>query len=137
VTDDDVAKVIHICLQENSPAALRDAALICLIQECKLDGKEIEQLQYQNLERDRQQVWCPLPKRNCQLSVSASKVIERWLAVRGDGAGPLLSTLQAAGNLSGRPLRKTTADVAIRRRGKQAGLMNLTATALRNANSWP
>jgi integrase len=136
VSDHDVALVIRGCLRENSPLALRDATLICLSRECKLDGWEMAQLDYENLDTGIYTLLCPLLERTCQLSLPSRKVIERWLAVRGDNAGPLLSTLNSAGVLSFRRLRKTTVDEAIRRRGKQAGLRNFTASALRNANFW-
>ena len=134
VTDDDVRKVILSCLNENSPLALRDATLICLSRECKLDVTEIAQLDYENLNPGGHQLWCPSLRRTCHLSLPARKVIKRWLAVRGDGAGPLLSTLNTAGILS-RRLGKVTATEVVRRRGREAGLSTFTAVALRNANA--
>lgn len=115
---------------DDSPAGRRDAALIALLYSTGCRRAEITGLALADYDpaarslrvrgkRDKQRL--------VYLTTEAIALLERWLAARGEGPGPLFSPFTRSGGLRPRPLSgQGVADILARRLG-EAGAPRRTA----------
>ncbi|WP_084965317.1 tyrosine-type recombinase/integrase [Thermoactinospora rubra] len=115
---------------EESPAGVRDAALIAVLYSTGCRRSEIAGLRladYDPAARSLRVRGKRDKERLVYLTAEAVGLVERWLAVRGEHPGPLFGPFTKAGTLRPRPLSgQGIADILTRRLG-QAGAPRRTA----------
>ena len=108
------------CASDNSPAGIRDAAMIALLYSCGLRRAEIAALDLDHLETETGKLLID-GKRNKQrtaYSISGTQeALADWLTIRGDEPGPLFWPIGKGGKLRNRRL-STQAVYNILKRGQ-------------------
>ncbi|MFB9207366.1 tyrosine-type recombinase/integrase [Nonomuraea spiralis] len=101
IPDEVIGALLAACLADETPAGARDAALIAVLDSCGLRRAEAANLamdDYGALTAGMLRVVGKGNKeRHLPLSSFTTSLLERWLAVRGDGAGALFPRLERNG----------------------------------------
>lgn len=115
---------------DDSPAGVRDAALIAALYSTGCRRAEIAGLamaDYDPAARSLRVRGKRDKERMVYLTTAAIGLLERWLAVRGGGPGPLFSPISKAARVLSRPLSGQAVSDIIARRLGEAGAAKKTA----------
>ncbi len=135
LSEAEVNTLLIICQQENSPAGCRDAALLGLLVGSGLRRAEVVALQVQDYEVTANRLCVRAGKGNkdrlVYVAPGADVWLERWLAVRGRGAGSLLCPVNRWGQVVKRSLTEQAVLHILTKRGQQAGIAAFSPHDLR------
>jgi len=131
----ELGLLFKACLNDSSPAGRRDAAMLAIFYGTGMRRAELAGLDRTDLDLGEGSVLVRNGKRRkqrtCYLSPEASKVVEAWLQVRGEEAGPLFCPIRQTGEISLTRLGGESVAYILRRRQEQAGSATFTPHDLR------
>ena len=130
----EIYSLMHQCASDNSPAGVRDAALIALLYSCGLRRAEIVALDREQVETETGKLLIQ-GKRNKQrtaYSISgAQEALLDWLAIRGNEPGPLFWPIGKGGKLRNRRLSTQAVYNILQKRAKLAQVKRFSPHDLR------
>lgn len=144
-TPAEVAAMLDACARDDRPAGARDGAVLGLMAYMALRTVEVERADLADLgtARGRRVLWihgkgaadAPTPG---VVTDACWRVLARWLDVRGDAPGPLITTLDGPKGPAGGRLARRTIRAIIDGRKADAGILpdagrRVTAHSLRHA----
>jgi integrase len=135
----ELAAMLRACLEENTPAATRDAAIVAMGYAGGLRRAEMANLQLEHLEDDGETISLRVQgKRNKErlvyLDNGAAAAIRDWLIYRGGAPGPLFYSGRRGGHLNpGQGMTPQAIRDVIHRRAEQAGVVKVTPHDLRRS----
>ena len=125
----EIAAMVDICRQDQTPKGARDAAIIGLLYACGLRRSEVVGLNLGDYDRETGRLRV-LGKRNKERAVhlvnGASAALGDWLRVRGSEAGPLFWPVHKGGDLVRRRLSHQSIYDILRARAREAGVKDLS-----------
>ncbi len=133
-TGGELAALLAACARDSSPAGVRDGALLALLYGAGLRRAELAALGRGD--------WLPdgallrvLGKgdkeREVPLPPGAVLALADWLALRGDGEGPLFCPINKGGRLDGRRMTEQAVYGILQKRATEAGVDDLSPHDLR------
>lgn len=134
LTAGEISALLEACCEDLSPAGARDAAMIALLRVAGLRRAELCGLELGDYHGEDGSLLVK-GKRNKQRAVyiadGAAEALSDWLLVRGDGPGPLFCPINKGGKLSLRRMYPEAVFNMLRKRGRQAGVKDLSPHDLR------
>lgn len=130
----EIGVLLMTCGQDNSPAGVRDAALIAVLYGAGLRRAEIVELNLADYVPDKGKLVVRgkgQKERIAWLNDRANAALNEWLAVRGDEDGPLFWHVNKADKLVNRRLTTQAIFHILRKRGDEAGLRDFSPHDLR------
>lgn len=128
----EVSNLLTTCVADPSPSGLRDAALIAVAVVTGARRAELASLQMTQLieKTDGMMTFRVIGKRNKErflyIGGNACRMLENWLALRGDEAGAVFCAINKGGRMfPSKTVSPTALDKTLRKRGKQAFLMDV------------
>ncbi|MCS7030063.1 MAG: tyrosine-type recombinase/integrase [Gloeomargarita sp. SKYG116] len=135
VSDAEINAILTLCQQENSPAGYRDAALFALLVGSGVRRAEVVALELSDYEPATHRLHVRAGKGNkdrwVYLAPGAEVWLQRWLAVRGREAGPLLCPVNRWGQVIVRRMTDQAVLHILSKRAHQAGLAAFSPHDLR------
>jgi integrase len=131
--------LLELCRDASDATAPRDCAVISLLLLAGLRRREVVELQCGDFDEadGRIEVRPRRAGRRCVLLEGDARVdLERWLAQRGSGGGPLFLAYNASGAPVPRGIAASTVNRVLARRSAEAGLDGLTPSLLRGRFLW-
>ncbi len=129
ITAGELRALFGVCTATDSPAGRRDAALLGLLYGAGLRRAEVAALNLDRFDAEPGVVRV-LGKGNKERSVPLPKgtkvAVLRWLEVRGDAPGPLLTRVKKGGKVELVGLTPQAVWKRVQRRATQAGITNVT-----------
>lgn len=128
----ELGALLGACHRDATPAGVRDAALIATAYAGGLRRAELAGLRREGLREEEEQITVRLVgKRNKErlvyLDGGAAVLLRRWLAVRGEGEGPLFWRARKGGRVQrGSGLSPQAVGYIVRRRAIEAGVEHVT-----------
>jgi integrase len=122
--------------QDSSPRALRDLAVLALLYGGGLRRAELSALSFSDVMEATLRV-CGKGRqyRLVFLPREAAEFLSRWIAVRGQQAGPLFVRIYRSGRFTSQPLSTEAVARIVRKRAVEAGVGILTPHDLRRATA--
>ncbi|MBL1136468.1 MAG: tyrosine-type recombinase/integrase [Chloroflexi bacterium] len=130
----EIGVLLMTCGQDNSPAGVRDAALIAVLYGAGLRRAEIVELNLADYVPDTGKLVVQgkgQKERIAWLNDRANAALSEWLTVRGDEDGPLFWHINKADKLVNRRLTTQAIFHILRKRGDEAGLRDFSPHDLR------
>lgn len=122
---DEIAALMRVCLADTSSQGIRDAALIAILRAGGLRRAESVNLDLQDFNSNgalKVREGKGGKHRTVYLPSSGVAIVESWLTVRGNVAGPLLCPIRKGGTLEIRRMTPQAVLVILRKRAKEAGI---------------
>lgn len=123
------------CKADESPTGPRDAALIAVLYGSGLRRSEAVALDVTSYNREEGSLTVRAGKGNkdrvCYTASGQSRLIDVWLQVRGEQAGPLFCAIAKGGKIKERRLTDRAVLYIVQRRAKQAGVEHFSPHDLR------
>lgn len=133
----EMAALVRVCAEDNSPIGIRDAALIAVLYGAGLRRSEIVKLELTDYEADERSVKVRGGKggkdRLCYIEQGAVTYLTDWLNIRGDDPGALFQPLNKGQKIERRYMNPQAVLAILRKRGKQAGLKSFSPHDLRRS----
>ncbi len=121
----ELAALINVCYQDDSPIGFRDAALIAVLYAGGLRRSEIIKLEVANYDAETGALTIIGGKggkdRVCYLG-TGSDALADWLNLRGSSAGPLFYPIRRGGHIERHRLTEQSILFILKKRGDQAGV---------------
>lgn len=131
----ETARFLEACSTDTTPAGIRDAAIFSVFYCGGLRGRELINLDLDDLKPRSGELRIHgkgRKKRDIVLSVSAVKSIRTWIKLRGREAGPLFVPLTPAGKLRlDRRMTYQAVSASLKRRAAGAGIADFSPHDLR------
>ena len=135
LTIDEIGALMAVCSSEEGASAVRDAALIAILRGGGLRRTEVVQLKLSDFNPKIGALEVCQGKggknRMVYLPEVAITLVEKWLEVRGNKAGPLLCPVRKGGGVALRFMHPDAVLKIVRRRGSQAGIDSFSPHDLR------
>ena len=126
----EIVALLQVCAADTSPAGVRDAALIAVLQSTGGRRAEIASARREDYEpgsRTLRIIGKRNKERDLDLHEQAAVYLGRWLARLGRGSGPLFCPIDRWGNVKNAPLTPAAIGQIINRRRFEAELPALSA----------
>jgi integrase/recombinase XerD len=139
LTSTELEGLFEACRSDDSPAGVRDAALLAVLYGAGVRRAEAVAFTLADLDRDTGELRVRAGKgrkdRTTYLPEGALEAVGAWLGVRGDDPGPLLLRISKAGNVSAGVQHLTGQAVLeiLRKRALQAGVERFSPHDLRRS----
>lgn len=117
----DARALLAACERDSTPRGARDGALIALIWALKGGPSKIVRLP---LDRDVIRLVSGENHEGLQ------PALDRWLRLRGNFPGPILLSIHRQGRIRPAPMTRLSVTAALRQRGREAGIGELTPSSL-------
>jgi site-specific recombinase XerD len=131
----EIAALMRMCADDLTPAGARDAALLALLRGTGMRRSEVVILDLANYDAVMGALTICDGKgcneRVIYLPVGARKVLDEWIGVRGDSAGPLFYGLVRGGGLVVRRLAAQAVAIVCATRAAEAGVTPFTPHDMR------
>lgn len=134
VAHDEIAKVLHVCLADESPAGIRDAAIITLMHSTGCRRAEIagaRRSSYDPARRTLQIIGKGNKQRTVFLHACAGEWMNAWLAHVPLGPGPLFCPIHWSGKLQPRHMTPPAVEGILTKRCREAGVAEFNPHDLR------
>lgn len=138
VTDDEYARIIAHCKQDDSPRGLRDLALYGVAAYAGLRASEFAALVIDDYDREGKRLRVPQIKTKVSeedvwnpLEEPVLGYLDRWLVVRGMGKGALFSRLERGGMGLVQPLAPESVSEVMKWRARELDIEGVTCHAMR------
>jgi len=131
--------LLELCRDASDATARRDCAVISLMLLAGLRRQEVVELRrgdYDDVDGRVEVKTRRGGRRSVLLEGDCRSDLERWLADRGSGGGPLILAYNASGAPVPRGIAGSTANRILARRCAEAGIEGLTPTLLRGRFVW-
>jgi site-specific recombinase XerD len=123
------------CRADKLPTGARDAALIAVLYGSGLRRSEAVALDVASYNKDEGSLTVRAGKGNkdrvCYTASGQSRLIDAWLGLRGEHAGPLFCAIAKGGKIKARRLTDRAVLYIVQRRAKQAGVEHFSPHDLR------
>lgn len=136
LADGEISALVSACLNDDSAAGVRDAAIIGMLYSCGMRRSEPVGLKLADYDRDSGQLKIIGGKgrkdRTVYVTGGAKAALDDWLMVRGDVPGPLFSPVNKAGKVGhdcdGAPCPMTAQAVynMLKKRAHEAGVKDFS-----------
>jgi integrase len=134
----ELRKLAQACSGDSSPAGARDEALLALLFGANLRRSQAVALELADydLTSGVLDIRAPggRPSRRFETSDEARRSLERWIGIRGSGAGPLFNPVNKGGRIERRSLSEQAIYIACQKRAAEAGLPPTSPEDLRRAD---
>jgi site-specific recombinase XerD len=131
----ELKALFEACKADKSPTGPRDAALIAVLYGSGLRRSEAVALDVASYNREEGSLTVRAGKGNkdrmCYTASGQSKLIDAWLKLRGEQAGPLFCAIAKGGKIKERRLTDRAVLYIVQRRAKQAGVEHFSPHDLR------
>lgn len=134
VANDEIAKVLNVCLADDSPAGIRDAAIITLMHSTGCRRAEVAGARRSNYDpapRALQLIGKGNRQRTVYLHARAGEWMNAWLARVPPGPGPLFCPIHWSGNLQPRHMTPPAVEGILTKRCRAAGVAEFNPHDLR------
>lgn len=134
VADDEIEKVLNACLADDSPAGIRDAAIVALMHATGCRRAEVagaRRANYDPARRTLQVIGKGNKQRTVYLHARAAIWMNAWLAHVPPGAGPLFCPIHWSGKLQPRPMTPPAIEGILTKRCREAGVAEFNPHDLR------
>lgn len=121
----EVAAMLRVCLEDTSPAGVRDAALIAFLQSTggrRAEAASARREEYDPGDRTLRIIGKRDKQREVDIHEQAAVYLGRWLAALDRTSGPLFCPIDKWGNLKARHLSTSSIAKIVNKRRVQAGL---------------
>jgi site-specific recombinase XerD len=128
VSEGEVRALLWVCIQDDSPAGVRDAALISVAFATGMRRSELVQLELADVAQvdEGYELTIRQAKRNKRRTVAvyngARDYLRDWLALRGEAAGPLFLAIRKGGAILDHGLGTQSLQEMLEKRAMQAGI---------------
>ncbi len=134
----EIDALFRCCVSDDSPAGVRDAAILAVLYAGGLRVAELVKLRVQDYDSETGAVEIHQGKRNKErttyLEAGARRYVDDWLALRGMAEGPLFVPVRKDGRLQWRRLTTQAVRGMLAKRAEQAAVAEFTPHDLRR--SW-
>lgn len=134
----EIDALFRCCVQDDSPAGMRDAAILAVLYAGGLRVAELVKLRVQDYDSETGALEIHHGKRNKErttyLEAGAQRYVDDWLALRGMAEGPLFVPVRKDGRLQWRRLTTQAVRGMLAKRAEQAAVAEFTPHDLRR--SW-
>lgn len=134
VADKEIVNVLNMCLADDSPAGVRDAAIIALMHSTGVRRAELAAARRSNYDparRTLQIIGKGNRQRTVYLHARAAEWMNAWLAHVPPGPGPLFCPVHWSGNLQPRPMTPPAIEAILAKRCREAGVAEFNPHDLR------
>jgi len=135
----ELHRLSQACSGDASPAGARDEALLALLHGANLRRSEAVALEIADydLASGLLEIRAPgdRPSRRFETGEDARRSLERWILIRGPGAGPLFNPVNKGGRIEHRGLSEQAIYIACQKRAAEAGLPPTSPEDLRRADA--
>ena len=134
VGNDEIAKVLNVCLADDSPAGIRDAAIITLMHSTGCRRAEVagaRRSHYDPARRALQIIGKGNRQRTVYLHARAAEWMNAWLAHVPPGAGPLFCPIHWSRKIQPRPMTPPAIENILAKRCREAGVAEFNPHDLR------
>ncbi len=122
----EIGALLRVCLAEESPRGIRDAALIAFLRGSGVRRRELVNLDLADLDQQTGAIGLTKTKggksRTVYLPPGVLSALLRWLAVRGTAPGPLFCPISRGQRVLFRRLTSPAVLFILRERGRMAGV---------------
>ena len=136
-----VYRITRICAADSSPSGARDAALLSLLRGSSLRRAEAVALDLADYDAGAGTIEVRgVPRGNAlciAVPASSRRALERWIRIRGTGAGPLFNPVNKGGRIERRRLSEQAIYIACQKRASEAGLPPTSPENLRRVWAEP
>lgn len=133
----EIAALIRVCTEDETPAGTRDAAIVAVLYGAGLRRSEIVKLDLVDYEPAERSLTVRNGKggkdRLCYIEAGAVAYLTDWLKIRGDASGALFQPINKGGKVQPRQMNAQTVLAILQKRGKQAGLKPFSPHDLRRS----
>ena len=133
----EIGTLMGVCGRDSSPKGVRDAALIAVLYGAGLKRSEAVNLDVQDCNQETGELVIrsaqPHRDRLAYTLNGSAKALEEWLAVRGDGMGPLFCRVTRGGRIEILRLPDQSVLNILRKRGTEAGVAPFSPHDLRRS----
>ena len=127
----EIAALMKVCSGDPRPTGVRDAALIAILRGGGLRRREVVNLELDDFDADTGAIAVRNGKggkdRTVYLSSRARDVVNKWLVVRGNVPGPLLSAISRGKRVLMCRLTSQSVLYLMTKRGEEAGISSFSA----------
>lgn len=131
----EIQALVKTCAADDTPAGVRDAAIIGLLATCGLRRSELVKLGIADFDHDTGKIAVRGGKgrkdRTVYAAGGALAALVDWLAIRGDGPDPLFVPVNKGGHLTIKPMTDQAVYNMLHKRAKQAGVDDFSPHDLR------
>lgn len=134
VADDEISKVLAVCLADGTATGVRDAAMIALMHATGCRRAEVagaRRASYDPASRALQIIGKGDKQRTVFLHTRAGAWMNAWLALVPAGAGPLFRPIHWSGNIQDRHIQPPSVEYILTRRCRQAHVATFAPHDLR------
>lgn len=121
--------LLHACNRDNSPAGIRDGAIIALLYMTGVRRAEVVALELSDFDAEKGSLIVRHGKGNKERAVYAGAAlayVQNWLAIRGDAPGALFRPINKGGAISARPMTSQAIYNMLKKRGTEAGIKDFS-----------
>lgn len=126
----EILALVDVCLNDDSAAGVRDAAIIGLLYACGLRRAELVALELVDYNADSGALKVISGKgqkdRLVYVTGGAKEALVDWLTIRGDLAGPLFMPVNKGGNIQQRAMTDQAVYNMLKKRAEQAGVKDFS-----------
>lgn len=130
----ELAALINVCYQDDSPVGFRDAALVAVLYASGLRRSEIARLDLANYDEESGALTVLGGKggkdRICYMG-TGSDALDDWLKIRGKAAGPLFYPIRRGGHIERHRMTEQSVLYILQKRGKEAGVKTFSPHDMR------
>jgi len=131
----ELRALLRACAEDRDPSARRDAALVGILYGSGLRRAEASALDLSDLDLGAGSLAVRHGKgnkaRQVYLASGGAELLEAWLAIRGEEAGPLFVPVLKSGKLADRRLAPQSVRYVLQRRARAAGIKDFSPHDLR------
>lgn len=130
----EIRSLLHVCVNDQSNAGIRDAAMLSLMYGAGLRRAEVVTLNYEDYEIAEARLVVRgkgRKERNVFLVEAVSMAIRDWLFFRGEEAGPLFMPINKGGRVQHRRMTTQAVYNILQKRAKEAGIRSFSPHDLR------
>jgi site-specific recombinase XerD len=135
INAEEIEAIMNVCIQDESPAGFRDAAIIAWMVSGggprRSEVVSMDLSDYDPVSGQIRIIGKGNKERTSYIENGAAEAMADWLAVRGDEPGPLFVPINRGGNMILRRMTSQAIYSMLKRRAKQAGVNKISPHDLR------
>lgn len=134
LSQDEIDSLMKVCFSDRTPGGFRDAALIAILRGAGLRRAEVVKLDLKDF-KDDGEIKVRSGKgrvdRTVYLSPGATKIVNDWIEIRTNAAGPLLCQVNKSGRVVIQRLTPQAVLFILQKRGEEAGIESFSPHDMR------
>lgn len=134
LSQDEIDSLMTVCFSDITPAGFRDAALIAILRGAGLRRAEVVKLDLKDFNNDGEikiRSGKGRVDRTVYLSLSAIAVVNDWIEIRTNAAGPLLCQVNKSGRVVIQRLTPQAVLFILQKRGEEAAIESFSPHDMR------